>query len=105
MKLFLFIEIIYFFLYKKKIYSCFSLSKTFMMCSSSSSLLNGMLIFPLPLAEQVNCTLVLRNLESFSLSMVNSSGIYVLAVMVFLPLSTSSPLFSRCTISSTFLTE
>ena len=45
-----------------------------MMCSSSSSLLNGMLIFPLPLAEQVNCTLVLRNLESFSLSMVNSSG-------------------------------
>lgn len=48
MKLFLFIEIIYFFLYKKKIYSCFSLSKTFMMCSSSSSLLNGMLIFPCP---------------------------------------------------------
>ena len=39
----------------------FNWSKTFMMCSSSSSLAKGMLILPFPLAEQVNCTLVLRD--------------------------------------------
>lgn len=104
MKLFLFIEIIYFFLYKKDLF-------LFQFIENVHDVLQFLFIaewdadFPLPLAEQVNCTLVLRNLESFSLSMVNSSGICVLAVMVFLPLSTSSPLFSRCTISSTFLTE
>lgn len=45
-----------------------------MIRSSSSSLLNGILIFPLPFSEQVNCTLVLKKLESWLLQHIELFG-------------------------------
>ena len=74
--------------------------------SSSSSLLNGMLIFPLPFSEQVSCTLALKKPDSCCLSMLNSSGSLARFGAIFRPpLFTASPSLSDFTISSTLRTE
>ena len=83
----------------------FILSKTLMMCSSSSSLAKGMVIFPFPFCEQVICTFVCKKSERRFLSILNSSGSVFLATIFFLPDSISPPFFSICAISSTLRTE
>ena len=83
----------------------FILSNTAMICSNSSSLAKGMVIFPLPFGEHVICTFVCKNSERWVRSALYSSGSFDFATIFFEPLFTSSPFFSICAISSTLRTE
>ena len=78
----------------------FSESNISMIRSKSSSLLNGILILPFPLAVHDSCTFEPKNPQRWLCSKVYSSdSLEPFGLIFFPPLSTVSPLLSALTIS------